>query len=129
MVDQPIAGKHYPSSYAEMLRWFSRDADCLDYLEWLRWPNGFVCPSCEAVGGWKTADGRWMCSACSKRVSTTAGTIFDRSRTPLTLWMAAGWQLATRKDGISAVGLQRSLGMASYQTSWALLHRFRAAMV
>jgi transposase-like protein len=129
VVAAPAAGKHYPRSYADLMSWFGTDADCLDYLDWLRWPDGFVCPSCAAAGGWRTGDGRWMCASCSKRTSTTAGTTFDRSRTPLTVWFAAAWQLATRKDGVSALGLQRSLGMASYQTTWAMLHRLRSAMV
>jgi transposase-like protein len=59
----------------------------------------------------------------------TAGTIFDRTRTPLRLWFAAAWQLTSQKHGVSALGVQRSLGLGSYQTAWAMLHRYRAAMV
>jgi transposase-like protein len=59
----------------------------------------------------------------------TAGTIFHRTRTPLTVWFAAAWQLTSQKHGISALGLQRVLGLGSYQTAWAMLHRYRAAMV
>src|SRR6266511_4084964 len=43
---QPRAGRHYPRSTGEFQSWFATDADCLDYLEWLRWPDGFVCPRC-----------------------------------------------------------------------------------
>jgi hypothetical protein len=49
-----MAGLHYPAATGEFLAWFSTDADCLDYLEWLRWPSGFVCPEC-GQGGWVTA--------------------------------------------------------------------------
>ena len=129
MVDTPIVSKHYPKSYAELLAWFRTDADCRDYLDWLRWPDGFVCPDCSAAGGWRIGDGRWMCSVCSKRTSTTAGTIFHDTRTPLTVWFAAAWNLTTQKNGISALGLQRVLGLGSYQTAWMMLHRFRTAMV
>jgi transposase-like protein len=59
----------------------------------------------------------------------TAGTIFHRTRTPLTVWFAACWQLTSQKNGISALGLQRVLGLGSYQTAWAMLHRFRSSMV
>jgi transposase-like zinc ribbon protein len=45
-VDRPRAGVHYPRSVGEFQAWFRTDADCLDYLEWLRWPAGFVCPAC-----------------------------------------------------------------------------------
>jgi len=55
--------------------------------------------------------------------SVTAGTIFDRTRTPLTVWFAAAWQLTSQKHGISALGLQRVLGLGSYQTAWAMLPR------
>jgi len=129
VVDHPIGGVHYPRTYAELLAWFSTDADCLDYLDWLRWPAGFTCPKCGSGGGWLVGDGRWMCSACSKRVSTTAGTVFDRTRTPLTIWFAAAWLLTSQKNGVSALGLQRVLGIGSYQTAWSMLHRLRSAMV
>jgi transposase-like protein len=66
---------------------------------------------------------------CGRQSSVTAGTIFHRTRTPLTVWFAAAWQLTSQKHGISALGLQRVLGLGSYQTAWAMLHRYRAAMV
>jgi transposase-like protein len=59
----------------------------------------------------------------------TAGTIFDKTRTPLKVWLAAAWYITNQKQGVSALGLQRVLGLGSYQTAWAILHRFRRAMV
>ena len=59
----------------------------------------------------------------------TAGTIFHRTRTPLRLWFAAASEMTSQKHGVSALGIQRSLGLGSYQTAWAMLHRYRAAMV
>jgi len=70
-----------------------------------------------------------MCPGCKTRTSPTAGTIFDRTRTPLTVWFMACWLFATQKDGISALGLQRALGIGSYQTAWAMLHRLRSVLV
>lgn len=125
----PRAGLHYPASYAEMRAWFPDDATCLDYLDWLRWPDGFVCPHCGGVGGWEMAGAMWRCAGCRRRVSRTAGTIFHGTRTPLTVWLAAAWYLTTQKNGVSALGLKRVLGLGSYQTAWAMLHRFRTAMV
>ena len=113
MTSAPLASAHYPRSTGEFLAWFSTDADCLDYLEWLRWPQGFVCPECGQAGGWRLADGRFMCGACGSRSSPTAGTIFDRTRTPLTVWFAACWSFATQKDGVSALSLKRSLDIGS----------------
>jgi transposase-like protein len=125
----PRPGLHYPRSIGEFTAWFSTDADCLDYLEWLRWPDGFVCVICGQAGGWRLADRRLMCAACSARTSPTAGTIFDRTRTPLTVWFTACWIFATQKDGISALSLKRSLEIGSYQTAWAMLHRVRSVLV
>ena len=59
----------------------------------------------------------------------TAGTIFEKTRTPLRVWLAAAWYLTNQKQGVSALGLQRVLGLGSYQTAWMMLHRFRCAMV
>ena len=109
---------------------FPDDRACRDYLEWLRWPNGFVCTGCGAIGtAYRLADLSWWCPTCDTRTSVTAGTIFHRTRTPLTLWFAAAWFLTSQKDGASALGLQRVLGLGSYQTAWAMLHRLRSAMV
>lgn len=127
-MDHPRAGMHYPRSLGEFQAWFRSDADCLDYLEWLRWPNGFACPQC-GDSGWRLGDGRFMCSGCGQRTSVTAGTIFDRTRTPLTVWFTACWLFATSKDGISALSLKRTLEIGSYQTAWAMLHRLRSVLV
>ena len=113
----------------EFQAWFRTDADCLDYLEWLRWPAGFACSGCGRDTGWRLADGRYMCSKCGGRTSVTAGTIFDRTRTPLTVWFTACWLFATGKDGISALSLKRTLEIGSYQTAWAMLHRLRSVLV
>ena len=123
------AGRDYPPSDAELRSWFPDDAACLDYLEWLRWQNGFECPRCKVPGGWRLGDGRFWCEQCRRRASVTAGTIFHRTRTPLTVWFAAAWHVTSTKNGVSAKTLQRLLGFGSYQTAWTMLHRFRAAMV
>jgi DNA-directed RNA polymerase subunit RPC12/RpoP len=128
-VFRPRAGVHYPRSAGEFQSWFRTDADCLDYLDWLRWPDGFACPRCGHPGGWAIGDGRYKCAACGARTSVTAGTLFDRRRTPLTVWFAACWMFATQKDGVSALSLQRALEIGSYPTAWAMLHRLRSVLV
>ena len=112
-MDYPRAGAHYPRSTGEFLAWFGTDEDCLDYLEWLRWPGGFACPRCGHAGGWRLADGRIECGGCGRRTSVTAGTIFDKTRTPLTVWFHACWLFATGKDGISALSLKRTYSVVS----------------
>src|SRR5881392_1584899 len=128
-MEQPRVGTHYPRSTGEFQAWFRTDADCLDYLDWVRWPGGFTCPSCGHAGGWRLGDGRYECAGCNGRTSVTAGTIFDRTRTPLTVWFTACWLFATQKDGVSAQSLQRSLEIGSYPTAWAMLHRLRSVLV
>ena len=78
---------------------------------------------------WELADGRYECCECHERTSPTAGTIFDRTRTPLTVWFMACWLFASQKDGISALALKRALEIGSNQTAWAMLHRLRSVVV
>jgi transposase-like protein len=70
-----------------------------------------------------------MCAACGKHISVIAGTIFERTRTPLPIWFRAIWWMVTQKNGASALGLQRVLGLGSYETAWTWLHKIRCAMV
>lgn len=70
-----------------------------------------------------------MCRQCRHQASATAGTVFDKTRTSLRTWFAAVWYVTNQKSGVSALGLQRVLGLGSYQTAWTILHRLRRAMV
>jgi len=88
-----------------------------------------VCPACSHNGGWRVGDARFKCAECGSRTSVTAGTIFDRTRTPLTVWFNACWLFASGKDGVSALSLKRTLEIGSYQTAWAMLHRLRSVLV
>jgi len=75
------------------------------------------------------ADGSYKCASCKTQTAVTAGTLFDRRRTPLTVWFSACWMFASQKDGVSALSLQRALEIGSYPTAWAMLHRLRAVLV
>lgn len=70
-----------------------------------------------------------MCRACRYQCTVTVGTVFEKTRTPLRIWLAGAWYVTNQKHGVSALGLQRVLGLGSYQTAWAMLHRLRRAMV
>ena len=78
---------------------------------------------------YRSSRGRLLCRACRFQSTITAGTIFDKTRTPLRVWLAGAWYITNQKHGANALGLQRVLGLGSYQTAWAMLHRFRQAMV
>ena len=100
---RPQAGKDYPKDYADFLGRFPDDAACLDYLDGLRWPDGFSGPDCSDGTGWRMSDDGVGCKACRRRMSATAGTIFHRTKTPLTIWFA--------KNGVSAKTLHRLRGL------------------
>ena len=119
----------YPGTWQQFRAWFPDEKSCVAYLEHLRWPSGFRCPGCAGDKGWRLNDGHWVCSGCARRVSVTAGTIFDRSRVPLADWFTAVWFMTNQKYGVSALGLQRLLGLGSYQTAWTMLRKLRSAMV
>ena len=126
----PEAGKDYPRNWNEFLDWFGTEEACLGYLERLRWPGGFVCPGCGvAEEPYRSSRSRLMCRSCGRQSTVTAGTIFDKTRTPLRVWLAGAWYLTNQKHGVSALGLQRVLGLGGYETAWTMLHRFRRAMV
>ncbi len=113
----------------EFDQWFSTEKDCIEYLQRLRWPDGFQCPACNGTKGWKMANGLIRCSKCKQKVSVFSGTIFHGTRKPLRLWFQAIWYVTSQKFGGNALGLKRVLGLGSYQTAWSWLHKMRRAMV
>ena len=117
-------------TFNEFTTRFSTEAKCRDYLYELRWPNGFVCPKCnQAVKAWPIGKHLFKCSACNHQTSVIAGTMFQDTRKPLKDWFTAIWWVTTQKNGASAMGLQRVLGLKSYTTAWTWLHKIRIAMV
>jgi transposase-like protein len=118
----------YPRTLMELEQRLSDEAKCREYLFALRWPQGFVCPLCGASGLTIRRD-LWRCLKCGRETSILAGTIFQDSKLPLSVWFRAMWQVASQKNGVSALGLQRVLGFGNYKTAWAMLHKLRRAMV
>jgi len=126
----PDAKPEYPRTWGQFLDQFSTEEACAAYLERLRWPSGFACSSCGSMAQpYRASRLRLMCKECRHQSTVTAGTIFEKTRTPLRVWLAGAWYLTNQKQGVSALGLQRVLGLGSYQTAWMMLHRFRCAMV
>ncbi len=120
----------FPRSIVEFQRRFPDDAACRDYLFACRWPDGFCCPRCG--GGEVGVEHRrhlWQCKRCGHQTSVTAGTVMHKTRTPLALWFWAAYLVATHTPGISAVQLQRQLGISRYETAWLILQKLRRAMV
>ncbi len=111
------------------MTWFPSQEACVEYLERVRWPDGFVCPDCEHHGGWKASRGRWVCGGCRRQTTVTAGTALHGTRTPLAVWMAVVWEMTGDKTGISAMSIYKEWGFGSYETAWAWLHKLRRSMV
>ena len=125
-----LSGRDYPGTWDQFLDWFPDEQSCLDFIEQLRWPQGFICPKCDVQNEpFRASRNRLICRACRQQNSVTAGTIFSKTRTPLRSWFAAVWYITSQKHGVSALGMQRVLGLGSYQTAWTMLHRLRRAMV
>jgi transposase-like protein len=112
---------------------FTDDNAAREAIELVMWPFGPVCPHCtgrEKIGrveGKSARPGLFYCGDCKKQFTVTVGTIFERSKVPLSKWWLAIHLLASSKKGISSHQLSRMLGV-SYQTAWFMTHRIREAM-
>lgn len=120
---------NYPGNQMEFEEMFKTEQDCIDYITSIRWAQGFVCPVCGSIRYWKKNKGRFECRDCHIESTVTNGTIFHKSTKPLMIWFRAMWWMVAQKNGASAKGLQKILGLGSYQTVWAWLHKFRRLMV
>jgi transposase-like protein len=104
-----------------------------EYFEQVRWPNGQTCPHCGSVESKKLEGkahraGLYKCSGCSGQFTATVNTIMEDSHLPIRTWLMAFSILCSAKKGISALQLQRQLGLGSYRSAWHLAHRIRHAM-
>ena len=119
----------YPKTLAELEKRFSIEEACPEYLFQLRWAEGFRCPVCGHSEAWRLKGGLFKCMACAHKTSVIAGTLFEGTRKPLVSWFRVIWWVTSQKNGASALGLQRILGLGSYETAWTWLHKLRRAMV
>jgi hypothetical protein len=119
----------YPKTLSEFEQQFSTEEDCRDYLFRLRWPNGFHCPKCGQAKSWPVGESLFQCTGCNHQTSVIAGTIFQGTHKSLTVWFRVIWWVTGQKNGASAMGIKRVLGLGSYKTAWAWLHKLRRAMV
>jgi transposase-like protein len=112
---------------------FTNETAAREAIEAVLWPHGPVCPRCGSfdrigkVDGKSARPGLYYCGECKRQFTVTVGTIFERSKVPLSKWWLAIHLMASSKKGMSAHQLHRSLGV-TYQTAWFLEHRIREAM-
>lgn len=120
----------YPDTFFELQKQFPSEQFCRDYLARLRWPKGIKCPRCGGGVLWVRTDRPLReCAGCGYQQSLIAGTLLQDTSLPIQTWFHAIWWVTNQKSGMSALGLQRALGLGSYRTAWALLHKLRVAMV
>ncbi len=118
-----------PVNQIEFEKMFTTEEQCLDYLKELRFPKGYSCRKCQHNEYWLNNRGIMVCKNCKNELSITSGTIFHRSKLPLVVIFRVLWWMVAQKNGVSAVGIQRVLGLGSYRTAWVWLHKFRRLMV
>lgn len=122
----------FPRSLPEFQRLFPDDAACAAYLEKARWRDGFVCPHCQAVGEpfrFANRPGVLRCRKCRRDIGLTAGTVMERTHTPLSVWFWAAYLVASQTPGMSATQFRRQIGLSRYETAFQILHKLRAGMV
>ncbi|HVI90920.1 MAG TPA: IS1595 family transposase [Dongiaceae bacterium] len=110
---------------------FPDEQACSDYLKRVRWPSGFRCPHCGGNKGRQEMNRPllWGCQDCGKQTSITAGTLMHASKLPLMYWFWAAYLVTSQANGVSALQLQKQLGIGSYKTAWLMLSKLRRAMV
>ena len=126
----PIQGQK-GMSLNQFLEKYGSEAQCEEALERFRWPDGFVCPSCDCRQFCRVWHGRvrtFQCNACHKQVTLTSGTLFHSTKLPLTLWFQAIYFLSQTKNAISTMELMRRLGIC-YRSAWRMRHKLIQAMV
>lgn len=123
----------------KILLHFATDEKAREYLEAVRWEKGHFCPHCgnseesriyrlAANLSKKVRPGLYQCAECGKQFTVTVGTIFEDTHIPLRKWLVAWYLLCSSKKGISALQIQRNLGLGSYRTAWFMMHRIRHAL-
>lgn len=125
----PQGYPRFPQTLGEFQRRFATEEACIRYLVGVRWPNGFECPNCHGRKAWRVSPRSYRCSGCRKEIFITAGTILHRSHLPLRYWFWAAYLMSTLTPGISALQLQKQLGIKSYKNALYLCRRLRKAMV
>src|SRR4051812_12628050 len=114
---------------------FTNEDKAREALEAVRWPDGPVCPHCGSVEGIAKVEGTkrshrpglFYCNACKGQFTVTVGTVFEKSKIPLSKWWLAVYLLSSSKKGMSSHQLHRALGV-TYKTAWFMTHRIREAM-
>src|SRR5512136_310512 len=125
----PMVRPSFPKTLREFQKQFVDEEACRAYLVESRWPDGYRCPRCGHADAFELPRRLlWQCKACGHQTSVTAGTVLHRTRISLRDWFWASYLVTTHTPGLSALQLQRQLGIRRYETAWTMLHKLRRAM-
>ena len=114
----------------DFYEYFPDEQTCWDQFLSLRQPNGFICPSCSATKGcFKPSRKLFECYSCKHQTSLTSGTLFHKTRIPLSKWFWFIFFMATSKKGVSMLYLQEQLRISTYRTVWSMGHKIRQGMI
>jgi transposase-like protein/ribosomal protein L37AE/L43A len=114
----------FPKTEVEFDKQFGSEEACRTYLYKLRQAEGWCCEKCGHDKFWHSKRDLYICEKCQHQHSLTSGTMFHRSRKPLTMWFKVIWWYTTRRSGVNATNLQELLGI-SYPTAWSWLQKLR----
>jgi hypothetical protein len=133
LLNFPVDLRGFPTSLPEFQKVFPDDAACAKYLESVRWPNGFTCPTCGHTDKPYRFPSRssvvLRCRKCRRNASLTASTVMQSTHTPLSTWFWGAYLVTTQTPGQSALQFQRQLGLSRYETAFQILHKLRSGMV
>lgn len=115
-------------SLVELFQNYGTEGQCSQALFKWRWPSGFRCPDC-GFGSYYVLKARklYQYNGCHHQTSLISSTIFDQTKLPLTLWFLAIHLVTQAKTGLSALALERQLGL-SYNTAWSMKHKIMQVM-
>jgi len=119
----------YPRNYQDLVKQYSDEGACYEYVASIRWQDGFVCRDCGHDSYWKSKRHQWICQSCRCQNRVLAGTLLQDSKLPLNLWFQMIWWFVGPKNGASALSLMQNFGIGSYRTSWKLLKKLRSCTV
>jgi len=122
----PRAGVHYPRDAPQLHEWFRTEHAAREYLTAVRFQEGVSCPRCHGQVGAPKGE-RWWCPPCRRWFTVTTGTLFERTKVPLRIWLEVAWHLIDTKVGVSATSVAQLTGI-DYRSAWGLLHKLRRAM-
>ena len=122
--------RDFPKTAIEFDERFQTEEDCRAYWVDARWGGKPACAKCQSTRVWSERGGRlFECAECGHQTSLTSGTVLEKTKYPLKVWFRAVFEIASRKNGISAKELQRIMGFGSYKTAWSWLHKIRASLM